>query len=1168
MCRYCRYHFVFYIYPPDHHDNVAHLQHHFRVVQSEWQSIVDSAVFQPSKANPCQGRFRYACTLCGMAIQLEISLPRLKPRWISMIMDEARIKKCLEAAREQNPTRYADITPEKEAQYLTGSLHTLNQYLRNILDDDGQGPRKRISFRNKTFMVQFGQECDFIFRYLGFEEDHDTKEGESYWLPPRLPPQDGKTPVGSPRAFYEDVRSEVQSLLEDKPPVNGQPAVIPIPARDQLEKALGCDKRSRFANTASIDSNETRFFAILGAPVEADDAMLKFAYSRQVDTDPERTKTYLEALGALAARRAEELQMFVFNQQELVAAKEKTSAMAAPEKGPVEKAYAQFGLSRDCPEEPDYILRVYRTYREQSPAQKADQRLALLVIAQDRQSTALFNEVYGRDMDVAEACQFLHVEQAWPMDNIAAVAQSIASDADPDLLLMALNTISKNRAADDPNRPAFESVVTELRASRQLQVFSANADQPDAGKHSNGATTDAHEQSREVVDIDLPVGLANLRNTCYLNSILQYFYSVNAVRDLALNSELPALEPTEASLRNLLRANEDGSGSGSKPNLETGRAFVGHEFTRELGSLFRELEAAGSSSISPRQRLANAALLRPEKLRPQSVDTKVEPSASNSDAPPPLPPRTGDTSASRVPEASMDECETNSTGSSQTLIGDEATPLATGVEQSVRNGTTAAVNGPEKQTPAGAAAQPGEGEAKMSKLTVEELATELDKPNVGSDQMDVDEVMGNTIDHLRAAYKLSHVRSLKSAPDPIEQAFFSTFIDNRKKIGEPNWNRSMRSDRWVTAYPAQSGTRDLYDALANSFDLETLPGDLLSYTTIERPAPHFHICIQRSEGVRKNVNPITVPETLYLDRYMHTTDSHSSLFKGRKRRWDIKTRLNEIAKVIGNERPEAPKPELQASAPFLNGNAQVGDLPEEEIDGFLVIGGLGAAAQDALSSATVMASPNGSPEDAALDQELKQLSAKYGITEPGVPQNGAQSPQNTESTAMQVLPSDVDQFWDEFVQQERQERERLIAERDEIFSGSHELAYRLHAVVCHAGQTASAGHYWVWIHDFEHDVWRKYNDTTVSVHPADFVFEQLNTKGEPYYLAYVRADEVHNLVSIPRRNPMGCPPVPPRPEPSDVVMKDASGVKDDDENDVAIEYVDDVQMLPPPYVPA
>jgi ubiquitin carboxyl-terminal hydrolase 25 len=164
---------------------------------------------------------------------------------------------------------------------------------------------------------------------------------------------------------------------------------------------------------------------------------------------------------------------------------------------------------------------------------------------------------------------------------------------------------------------------------------------------------------------------------------------------------------------------------------------------------------------------------------------------------------------------------------------------------------------------------------------------------------------------------------------------------------------------------------------------------------------------------------------------------------------------------------------------------------------------------------------------------------------------------------MSVLPPDLDAFWEKFIAEENEERERLTAERDRIFSNAHQVAYRLHAVVCHAGATASAGHYWVWIHDFERDVWRKYNDTVVSVHPAEFVFGELNTKGEPYYLAYVRADEVQNLVSVPARKPQAPPPMPPRPRSAQDIDTVMTGT---DEGVVTtVEQVEDVDMLPPPY---
>ncbi len=637
--------------------------------------------------------------------------------------------------------------------------------------------------------------------------------------------------------------------------------------------------------------------------------------------------------------------------------------------------------------------------------------------------------------------------------------------------------------------------------------------------------------------------------------------------------------------------------------------------TRELGTLFRELDATGESAIPPRQRLANAALLRPEKLRPRSADVNNPAAGANNLEAPPLPPRGESSPVSGLPDVPMvevEQCETASTGSSQTLVDQtdgKDTPASTvgdhGLDSGSENGGAMIVDSGPAEPPSteSPADRSTEGEAKMSKLTVEELAVELDKPNVGSDQMDVDEVMGNAIDHLRAAFKVSSSGNgdPESAPDPIEQAFFSTFIDNRKKLGEKEWNRTSRSDRWVTAYPAQSGTRDLYDALANSFDLEPLPGDLLSFTTIERPAPHFHVCIQRSDGVRKNANPITIPETLYLDRFMHTGDSDSPLFRGRKRKWDVMTRLNEMEESEAKRRSTS-KAEPQAATVNRPSNPPAPEeLTEEEIDGFLVIGGPHYPLPAASSSAPDVTNGQWHLDGADADAGMQQLSGNYDVLEPDTPEIDAgaapSTPAATEpptesgssnNTAPTLPTSDLDGFWDKFVASEQGELARLAAERDSMFSDSRRVAYRLHAVVCHAGATASAGHYWVWIRDFgddgRGDVWRKYNDTSVSVHPAEFVFGELNTKGEPYYLAYVRADEVAGLVSIPRRRPLPSlptpegpesepmpllpppqspPPVPPRPKSAlDMVMVDAAAA---DDVVATVEYLEDVDMLPPPY---
>ncbi|KAK4447736.1 hypothetical protein QBC34DRAFT_426973 [Podospora aff. communis PSN243] len=1080
-----------------------------------------------AKLYPILCRASYRCSVCPQTVQVEITAPRLVPKWIDLITDEQRILNALKVARADDPDRYANVGPEGERRYATTPLQTLNHYLKDIAETGHEDRSKRISSRNKTFMVQFGGACDHVFRYLGFgfepaEEPVEEGSVEGFWIPPRLPPPEGKTPLKSERAFIEDVRNEVQSLLEEAPP--GSVEVVRLvcpPARGALEKAL----KTTIGGRKSVDKEDAGHFRVLGADLDADDETLKWAYERQVRTDPSRKPAYLSALKNLGTHRNVEFQLFCFSQDEDQAQPDKS-----PSDDPVDKAYAHFNLERTYSGPDSYIVNVYRTFREQSPAQKAAHRTNLLQIGNDRNSSEILSEVYGLPMEQSEACSFLKVDPNWPLESIAMSAQSmvqvssilpitgtkycsgvrggkekghtdtITQELDLELVIMALERINMDATADSKQeQEAFDAILADLHSQRTSKNASANPDASNnVGDQSEGGE----------VDRDLPVGLGNLRNTCYLNSILQYFYSVNAVRDLVLNSNQSRLTPTEQDVQEALK-NLDPS------DLEPGRAFVGSEFSRELHTLFESLKASQDRSITPRQRLANAALLRPEKVRPKVEEAAPVIGPVNKDAPP-LPPRVGESSEPKVTvDAVPESSETASIVSSQTLVDkpdDDPSYVVVSRDAANKDGSTSMdIDAPEKS----GTTSPKDSEPKHSKLSVEELAVELDKPNVGSDQMDVDEVMGNAIDHLRAAYRVAHIGHAEAGPDPIEKAFFSTFIDNRKKADEESWNRSSRSDRWVTAYPAKTGRRDLYEALAVSFDLERLPGDLLSFTTIERPAPNFHICIQRSDGVSKNSNPIEIPETLYLDRFMHTNETCSDLFQSKKRTWDLKSRINEIAPANRDPVKEAgPTAKGASHAP----KADPEDLADmDEVDGFLLMGSSRGEGNEVVAATTA--------NDTALEDDWGMVdtlinSLRSSHPDVQVDHSATGFRRTSDENALEDIPqpaASLEDFWLTFNGAAEDEQAHLKAEKDEIFKSMTSVAYRLHAVVCHAGATASAGHYWVWIHDFEQDVWRKYNDTRVSVHPAEFVFEELNTKGEPYYLAYVRESEISQLVSTPRR---------------------------------------------------
>lgn len=570
---------------------------------------------------------------------------------------------------------------------------------------------------------------------------------------------------------------------------------------------------------------------------------------------------------------------------------------------------------------------------------------------------------------------------------------------------------------------------------------------------------------------------------------------------------------------------------------------------RELGSLFRDIQSAGSRSVRPRQRLANAALLRPDRIRSEPVEGNA-PKPASVEAPP-LPPRSG---ADGLPKVTVDAVpehseETDSNLSSQTLVNQtEDDPTFIVVDHNVGKGEGTGdditmTDEPAPSTPVADSTNTGNDRPRDLKLTVVELNEELDKPNVGSDQMDVDEVMGNAIDHLRAAFKVESLRNPgTTGPDPIKEAFFSTLVDNRKKAGETTWNSSTRSERWVIAYPGKNERITLYDALSRSFDLESVGAELLTYTTIKDPAPNFHICISRSDGRQKNANPVIIPERLYLDRFMHTDQLDSLLFKARQRSWNIGNRLQELMSRDTKTKNTEPAVAIPFVARENENNSDsliesfiyVSDEDIDELEGYDVTSFMTPELDATVGKYTSLPKPESSQPDIKPETPSPETS-QAEIT--------PEASKSTQDEPGDLSPTEISAFVSSIEAEADWEKQNLLAEREKLFDGMQQYVYRLHAVVCHAGTTAAAGHYWVWIYDFEENVWRKYNDTTVSVHPAEEVFEQLNTRGEPYYVAYVRAENVKDLVSIPRRQFVG-PPVISSDEPTTVHAETVETVGD------------------------
>jgi ubiquitin carboxyl-terminal hydrolase 25/28 len=535
----------------------------------------------------------------------------------------------------------------------------------------------------------------------------------------------------------------------------------------------------------------------------------------------------------------------------------------------------------------------------------------------------------------------------------------------------------------------------------------------------------------------------------------------------------------------------------------------------------------------PSQRLANAVLLSTHTLLNDTKSSGEADTESNPpplpDRPPPPPPGKGSSDAELVTSTlndGRDQIDTASTVSSQTLVEEDSDRSYEKVETfpaTVEGQVIDTVMEVEQDDDVveiranDATAETAEPTEKTSNTTQDETQTtdvkmmdneepqtvdqkvlnalEHQKRSSGTDQQDVEEVMGSILNRLQAAIRPSSVdESTGIQLEKIMETFFVTTINYTKKFDDTVYQKEISFDRSITAFPAPQGTCSLYDALGRNFDQQIIEESKLSrYTSIQTLPPVLHVLIQRSQSMgNKNGNPVEIPETLYLDRYMDAPHD-SQTFQDRVKGWANASRISDI----------------QAHRTAVEGTVPTGPLiesfePEEQANESVTTG-----AEDS----TMAESADGLEEnwdfDGTVDDDYLLINRPASKATSTV--NIPPKPQNIIETEAAI---------GERMRTELREREEAL---ERYYSGLKNNPYRLHAVICHRGQLMS-GHYWVWIYDFEQDVWRKYNDSSVEVKRSTAeVLAILSTSGEPYFLCYVRDEDKEKFVDVPRRR---------RPSPS------------------------------------
>lgn len=1088
VCLDCHFHFVFKMkWEEDHAQSLCDASsacwplrdnvfpwHHLVWVGSDSDTNITR---DHSKYYPLLARESFVCSAppCTFQVVLEVSQPRMPQWWIELLLDQDTIRQQIEFAKAEDPIKYEAATQEWTRQAPVN----LNTYLKNQLESTPETTRS-ISKRNKRFAVVFGPRCYPLFRQLGFDEKIDEQDGvdEGSFTPsPPAPPGGpmGATELGTYRSFVEDVRAEVQNLIH-RGNLGAEP---PSFITEALHTDLGCQE---IPSAALSGYAKTERYKLLGVLPAQSREIIVNAYKRQWELMPGRRKELVEALMSVAHDSQDDLlsdyavtQSSLFDSQAI--------GPQLDEDGSILQSLAYLGLSPPNRYSADQVIEAFRKKMTESPQEASTARNVLMAMAQgstdDLYQAKLLMETDAK-MSLETARAVLELSPG-PDDAEAAVVaarEKIASAmtaGHKEILLDALDSIAEHTAS-----AVIKQNVMELRHMHATYGTSAyNGTKPGAS-----------------VDLNLPVGLDNIGNTCYLNSLLQYLFTVEPVREVVLGYESFALGLEDSSI-------EERRIGGNKMQMDRGEAVVARAFAQELASLFQTLQSSDKAATRPSQRLANAVLLSTHTLLTSGRTPGKTPTESQTAPMVSVDGSSWNLVTDNAKDVEMsnpfaDTVEAGSVSSTQTLIDIDGPEELDDKEHLVQSTFTDDIL---EQKVLVSDVKLADGQLKPADIDMAEPesldvdrkvlnALEHQKRSSGTDQQDVEEVMGSIINRLQAAIRPSAVDAETGIQlEKIMETFFVTTINYTKKFVDKKYQEEISFDRSITAFPAESGSCSLYDALGRNFDQQILDESKLSrYTAIKTLPPILHILIQRTQSNgSKNGNAVIIPETLYLDRYMDTAHD-SPAFQRRVQDWVISDRINDLRAQLAR---------VDTNPSYMNllesrGYQDLSDQPVRDV-------GSGD------SPVEIEHIEESWDFDGPMEDDFVVISGKSETEcEPTPPAPPALEGVKEMHEAIKTM-----------MEEELDEHETNLAAHLE---GEKEIAYRLHAVICHRGHLTS-GHYWVWIHDFEEGVWRWYNDADVKENKdTQEVLKTLSSGGEPYFLCYVRDGDKDDYVNVPKRH--------------------------------------------------
>ncbi|CZT15320.1 uncharacterized protein RCC_01183 [Ramularia collo-cygni] len=755
-------------------------------------------------------------------------------------------------------------------------MHTLQRYLKDALDPAVE--KRRLMAANKLFQTTFGmqgRDCNVLLNRMGFTFVPQHGDDEARWNLPNPPPIEDRLGAdgSSPREILEDIEAEavvyvgkLSLAAGESNPVAARGGATLALANREVERVLGAQDYPTFLSLKRPQPNDLRpYFASLGALPNFTDTLLEYAFDRQFDCDPAFSAYYLECLQAISEERGTEqlqIKVAVLQSQDLVSRRD------------LRAAYRFLDVKQEDTDE--QIVNKFNVRQSNCGTQiQEENRQALGKIGIARQSPRL-NKAARQELETYDdALSWVGVSRDTETDFVLSmlVQKADESRSDAEMAKKAASIIAKERGesgvihnwlagnatgtssmgVDEALRVLNIEVALKSIDQATLQVIfdSARSDKP--GAHTDNAISaiEKHLAAESSRPPELwPVGLTSHGNTCYLNSLLQYYFSIKPLREIVLDYDQYKLD-TAAHSEKMERVGQR--------IITTVEIQGGQKFADDLKYLFERMIKDRQSHIKPEEDLVCRAFLEPKDYA--LLTSEVRGDKGNGAKP-------KDT-AMEVDEITdkVTAEDTPQSGASSVTLAEEDTAMKDHDSPPTPPGSPAqnATKGdnPEPTEPPPLPPRRFSTTKEQALLKAEQNARQ---------QQDVTEVHDGAMFRLRSGMIAKGMDDRGEQQDQLRDIFEISLRATTVQEDGSETSKMEASSSITTDVPNES--TDVYALLDKFFDEQDIPGtNKTTYKTIDTAPPLLQIAIPRigydsKRGAFKSEELVLLHDEVYLDRYM------------------------------------------------------------------------------------------------------------------------------------------------------------------------------------------------------------------------------------------------------------------------------------------------------------